>query len=200
MNNAFLRLLARYWAIIAIITAVVTAASILADKARPKGYTTSIGVTAVVAQPQTQNDHLILAPNADLTTKMMVDTAASWLQEPTNVSGILGDASVTPTDSSLHGLAKYFRTESLGGADLQVQFDTTTEADGAAVAQKTEDFLKSQAASYNAGATDSTQLSFQFSSVLTKVTTATIPLLPIAGALIGFIFAVIVVALADRRS
>ena len=198
MNNSLVRLLARYWFVIAIITALVTGASILADNRRPKGVTATFTATVMGSQAASLDSHLVVQADPLTSVKLLADTATAWLQQPANTQSIFSQASVTPVDDSISALTKFYKVTETGGAVLSIRFDLPSRDDATKMVGATKNFLNQEAASTdNSGIVPRT--TFQYSDAIIQTTSSAVPIVPIAGAVIGFIFAVIIVALTDRR-
>lgn len=195
-------LLKRRWLLIVIITLIVAATAWWVDSSRkPVRYygTFSVNVQATRNYPKT--DQLILQGVLSEDLQTAIATTQTWLVDPFYVSKALTEAGVDTTKLSLKDYAKRFRVVSpvaLSGS-YQVEYVGDTEAEVTAVSSQMHNVLDEANENYQAKGGD-LKIFLSYTDTLVTTKSSGLPIVPIAGIVIGLVFAFVIAAGYDRSS
>ncbi|HSI21202.1 MAG TPA: hypothetical protein VLA04_05945 [Verrucomicrobiae bacterium] len=194
-------LIARRWPIILVLTLVVFGATLGLERRKDPQYFGSFTVTVEPSRRYPETQQLILQPNQGEDLKTAVATTQSWIADPFYVRKALEKANVSVADMSLADYANIFQVISdvPFSRSYQVQYVGATQTEVENVFTALRSVLDEAQASFDSAKSD---LLIETSYTDTTVTShgSGVPLAPIAGLVIGLLFATMVAAAFDRAA
>jgi len=198
MDSSYLsKSLRRNWLLIVVITLIVGLVSWAFDRSQPKKEYGVMSITVQSSQVYPASSQLILNSVTSADVKLLSDTLNGWLSDPSFVNDVMS-ASDIGVDGGVKTLAQLFKVSSNTGGVVQVQYIGKTHDEDQKVLDALQAHLSAAMNDYNSKSSNVKGV-LTFSNELITDVSDTVPLVPIAGVAIGFIFALVVVALTDRK-
>lgn len=202
-NFNLLEILRRYWLAIVGLTTLVFVITVVSQSNAPEQVYGSLSVTvqAIKVQPSPLPSVFVQGDSTG-GANMLVATSQTWVIDPTNDKKILDKAGVESKDNSLKGYAKLFKLEIPVGnsATYQVQYVGDSVSEVTKVYAALREVMNELKTDYNQEESNGLRMEFIFSEPVMTTQSSNFPLTPLAGLLVGFVFAVVVAAILDRKS
>jgi hypothetical protein len=196
------RALKHYWIAFILIIIVIFSAAMLVYLKQPQSYFGSISTTVQTTRIYANtSQYVIQSDNSSAWSNIIIATTQSWLSDPTYVQDILSDAKTSSSDQSLKGLSSIFNIvySNPNSSTYQIQFTGNSKTQTNDVLISARNFLNKLRNQYNKTNGNGIQFSFIFSEPIVVSQSSSIPLTPVAGLLVGIIFALVVVVFLDYR-
>lgn len=193
---------AQYLGLSILIVAIVTGAAMWKSSSAAKTYFGSLGISVKTQRvPQAAGSGLILQPQPAADMQASLATTQAWLADPAFVQTILLDVGTAPHSESLKALSQVFKASSpvIGAGSYQIEYDAATEQEVLDIFAALQSKLNAKAAGYNKVQGDIPQIYLDFGTPVVTNTSSALPLTPIAGLAVGVVFALVVVALLERK-
>jgi hypothetical protein len=196
-----LRLLGKYWLPVLVVTLVFFGLGLWANSNKPVSIFGSLSITTQAIPSYPESSQLILQSSSSGDTQLAVATTQTWLTDPSFTKQVLAASNVSTEGLSLKGLTKVFTivTPAAFSSSYQIQYigKSAEEVDRVLTNAKVElDKLKGE---YNNKQNTGLKIESFYSSPTITSTGAGMPLTPIAGLLSGFIVAMVIVSLVERK-
>jgi hypothetical protein len=193
-------LFVRRWPIILVVTALVFAAALWSDSQKQTTYFGSFTVTVTAHREYPAVTNLILEPGKTEDLQTAVATTQTWLGDPYYVGKALQNAGISTDGLSLKDYANVFVIEQpfQFSSTFQVQYSAGSSEEQVRNAfQSLRAVLDEATVAYTAKAGDLI-IGLAYTDTTVTTTTSGFSPVPIAGLLIGLIFAVVVAAVVER--
>lgn len=194
-------LFVRRWPIILVVTALIFGAALWQNHQKAPSYFGSFTVTVQSSRNYPKNDQLILQSSQTQDLQAVISTTQAWVADPYYVRKALEGAGIVDDNLSLKDFSKVFQVVSpvALSSSYQVQYVGTSSAEVTRVYASLRTVLDSAQADYDSKQGDLTIiLAYTDPTVTTQG--SGLPLVPVAGLLVGLVFASVVAAMYDRSS
>lgn len=192
-------LFSRRWLLIVILTLVVFAAALWKNDRKTASYFGSSSITVQTMRNYPTTSQLILQSSQTQDLQGAIATTQAWVGDPFYVSQTLAGAHLSSNELSLKDFSKIFQVVSpvALSSTYQVQYVGSSPAEVSDVFASLHKVLLSAQNDYDTKHADLT-ISLAFTDPTVTTQSSGIPLVPIAGLVIGFVFALIIAAIYDR--
>jgi hypothetical protein len=200
-NFSLAGVIRRYWLLIITIVALSLWASLAAfGGGSSQKVTGSAAVTVSAERVYPTDGRVYLEPSVPADLQLGAAVSQAWLADPATVTEILSKANVA-TSRSLKGAAQAFKVviAASGSPVYQVQFTGVNHEEVTATFASLRTVLDTKATAYN---TESSALKLRITVAEPFVSAqgTSLPLMPLAGLISGFVFALLIAVLLERRS
>jgi hypothetical protein len=192
-------LIVRRWWVILVLTAIVFGAAVWMDGKKAPKYFGSMAVTVQASRHYPSTNNLILQAGQAADTQNAVATTQAWVTDPFYTSQALSAVGIATDQLSLKDLSKTFQVVSTVAlsSSYQVQYTGTSQDEVSKVFSSLRSVLTATQTEYNAKQSD-LSIALDFSDPTVTTQSSGVPLVPIAGLLIGLVFGFVVAALIDH--
>lgn len=193
-------LVSRRWWIILVLTAVVFFVASGVDGRKAPTYYGSFSVTVQANRNYPASNQLILQPGAAADTQGAVATVQSWVYDPYLVSKTL-DLSNAKQDKNLKDLSKTFQivTPVALSSAFQVQYAGASAEEVSTVFSSLKRVLTETKEAYNNKSSEII-LDMTYTDATVSSVNPGLPVVPIAGLVVGLLAGFVIAALYDRAA
>lgn len=195
------RLIARQWLLISLITILVgVGAWWVYQKKQALSYG-SMSVTVQAEPNQLSSAPVVIQNGGNSDVQLLISTTQSWLKDPAYVKQIMTNSGVALSDDSLAGLSQTFVVTAgvVNSSVYQVQFSAKNNDQVSQVMAAVRQTMTELQNSYNRNPQTSLKVQLLYSDPVIASVGGGFPLAPVAGLAVGFILAIVIVALLERK-
>jgi len=199
-NYNIWKVIGRQWLLIVIIIVIVSGFAWVASGNKSSDIAASVSITAI-SQTEYTNSNLIIAPDPIANGKLLVTTSIDWISDPNLVNDVLNGVDVDISEASFSDLGGYFvvNRSSEESTSYRVTFNAKDQAQAQKIKDKLAASINLRSEDYNAHSKSGVKMSFLISDPTTSNNEGSVPITPLAGGLIGVVFALVIASIVDTR-
>jgi hypothetical protein len=197
----FLKFLSKYWIFIVVLMIVAGGSGYMVAKRKPATVTGSVLVSAQAISQYQGSSNLIIEQNPVVENQAAIAAIEGWVADPSFVATVLTKATNQSVTNDVKDLATKFSASvpASNSASLQIEYIGASKDDVTAVLTTLDDQIVQRATDYNAQTGSNLKMNVHPGTPYVADTVTSLKVIPLLGLLVGFVLAVAIAAIVDRK-